>query len=114
MQDAIAAFGQVSAYNEASSITQATYEIANIYQHFSTALMTSERPKSLKGEELEQYNILLEDQAFPFEEKAIEFYELNLAHTKENISNIWISQTLANLRKLYPVKYNRAGKMDIY
>jgi tetratricopeptide (TPR) repeat protein len=114
MQDAIAAFGQVSAYNEASSITQATYEIANIYQHFSTALMTSERPKSLKGEELEQYNILLEDQAFPFEEKAIEFYELNLAHTKENISNIWINQTLVNLRKLYPVKYNRAGKMDIY
>lgn len=114
MQDAIAAFGQVSAYNEPSSITQATFAIATIYQHFSSALLNSERPKALKGEELEQYNILLEDQAFPFEEKAIEFYELNLAHTKENISNEWITQTLGNLRKLYPVKYNRAGKMDIY
>lgn len=114
MQDAIAAYGQVSAYNEASSITQATFEIATIYQHFSSALLSSERPKSLKGEELEQYNILLEDQAFPFEEKAIEFFELNLAHTKENISNDCINQSLANLRKLYPVKYNRAGKMDIY
>ncbi len=74
----------------------------------------SQRPRSLKGEELEQYNILLEDQAFPFEEKAIEFYELNLAHTKENIANDWINKTLGNLLKLYPVKYNRTGKMDIY
>lgn len=114
MQDAIAAYGQVSAYNEASSITQATFEIANIYQHFSSALLSSERPRSLKGEELEQYNILLEDQAFPFEAKAIEFYEINLAHSKENIANDWINQTLNNLRKLYPVKYNRSGKMDIY
>ena len=114
MQDAISTYGQLSTSNNPAIITQATYEIANIYQHFSSALIQSERPKALKGEELEQYNILMEDQAFPFEEKAIEFYELNLSHTKEGISNEWISQSLKNLGKLYPVKYSRNGKMDIY
>ena len=114
MQEAIATYGQLSTSNSPAIITQATYEIANIYQHFSGALLQSERPRSLKGEELEQYNILMEDQAFPFEEKAIEFHELNISHTKEGVANEWISQSLKNLVKLYPVKYSRSGKMDIY
>ncbi|RYY77083.1 MAG: tetratricopeptide repeat protein [Gammaproteobacteria bacterium] len=114
MQDAISTYGQLSTSNNPAIITQATYEIANIYQHFSGALLQSERPRTLKGEELEQYNILMEDQAFPFEEKAIEFHELNLSHTKEGVANEWVNQSLKSLVKLYPVKYNRSGKMDVY
>jgi hypothetical protein len=36
--------------------------------------MASERPKSLKGEELEQYDLLLEEQATPFEEQSIKLH----------------------------------------
>ena len=114
MQDAISTYGQLSTSNNPAIITQATFEIANIYQHFSGALIQSERPRTLKGDELEQYNILMEDQAFPFEEKAIEFHELNLSHTKEGVANEWITQSLKSLVKLYPVKYSRNGKMDVY
>jgi len=34
-------------------------------------LLHSERPPKLKGDELEEYNSLLEEQVFPFEEQAI-------------------------------------------
>lgn len=114
MQDSIAAFGQASVYNNPAITTEATFAIGNIYQQFSNALLKSERPKNLKGEELEQYNILIEDQAFPFEEKAIEFYEINMAHSKEGVVNQWLTQSFAELQKLFPVRYNKKGKMDIY
>ncbi len=114
MQDAIAAFGQAAIYNNPAVTTEATYGIGNIYEQFSVALMKSERPRHLKGEELEQYNILIEDQAFPFEEKAIEFYEINMAHTKEGIANQWLTQSFKALEKLFPVRYAKKGKLDIY
>ncbi len=114
MQDAIAAFGQASIYNNPAITTEATFAIGNIYQQFSNALIKSERPRNLKGEELEQYNILIEDQAFPFEEKAIEFYEINMAHSKEGILNQWLTQSFKELQKLFPVRYSKKGKLDIY
>ncbi|HWV16199.1 MAG TPA: tetratricopeptide repeat protein [Cellvibrio sp.] len=114
MQEAIAAYGQASTYNNPGITTEATYAIGNIYQQFSSALLKSERPRNLKGEELEQYNILIEDQAFPFEEKAIEFYEINMAHIQEGVSSAWINQSYQELGKLFPVRYNRKGKADIY
>ncbi|MES2825411.1 MAG: tetratricopeptide repeat protein [Pseudomonadota bacterium] len=114
MQDAITAFGQASTYNNPDITTEATFAIGNIYQQFSTALIKSERPRTLKGEELEQYNILIEDQAFPFEEKAIEFYEINMSHSKEGIANQWLTQSFKELEKLFPVRYSKKGKLDIY
>lgn len=114
MQDAITAFGQASTYNNPTVTTEATFAIGNIYQQFSTALIKSERPRNLKSEELEQYNILIEDQAFPFEEKAIEFYEINMAHSKEGIANQWLTQSFKELEKLFPVRYSKKGKLDIY
>lgn len=114
MQDAITAYGQAATYDNPSITTEATYAIGSIYQHFSSALLKSERPRNLKGEELEQYNILIEDQAFPFEEKAIEFYEINMAHTQEGINSSWITQSYQELGKLFPVRYNRQGKTDTY
>lgn len=114
MQDTIALYGQASAYNDPAITTESTYAIGKIYQHFATALLDSERPGHLQGEELEQYNILLEDQAFPFEEKAIEFYEINLARTKDGTQSDWIVNSYKALATLFPVRYNRQGKLDIY
>lgn len=114
MQDAIALYGQASVYSHPAITTESTYAIGKIYQHFANALLESERPKHLKGEELEQYNILIEDQAFPFEEKAIEFYEINLARTKDGTRSDWIAQSHKELVTLFPVRYNRNGKLSIY
>ena len=114
MQDAIALYGQASVYSHPDITTESTYAIGKIYQHFASALLDSERPKHLKGEELEQYNILIEDQAFPFEEKAIEFYEINLARTKDGTRSEWINESRKALLTLFPVRYDRKGKLGVY
>jgi len=114
MQRAINLYGRASSYNVAETATAATHSIADIYNEFSIALLESERPKNLDDDELEQYQILLEDQAFPFEEKAIEFYEINLGYVKNGIYDEWVQKSHAQLRTLFPARYQRKAKLDGY
>ena len=112
MQSAVRLFGRASIYGVADTATEATHSIAEIYSSFSESLLESERPTNLNKDELEQYQILLEDKAFPFEEKAIEFFEANLAHIKDGVYNKWIKNSLNRLEVLFPVRYKRELKVD--
>lgn len=114
MQDAINLYGQASAYRVATITTESTYAIGDIYQHFSKALLNSERPSNLSPDELDQYNILIEDQAFPFEEKAIEFHEINVARSNDGTESKWIKESFDALKILFPSRYGRTGKADIF
>lgn len=114
MQNAVKFYGNASKYQIYEASTEATFSIALIYKNFSKALLDSDRPKNLKGEELDQYEILLEDQAFPFEDKAIEFFEINLSRVKDGFYNDWIKKSHTELIDLFPVRYNRKPKEDDY
>ena len=65
MELALKAYATAADYGVAEVSTAATYQTAELYRDFGKALMTSQRPKGLKKDELEQYNVLLEEQAFP-------------------------------------------------
>jgi len=114
MQNAVKLYGKASKYQIYEAATEATYSIAFIYKDFSKALLDSDRPKNLNNEELDQYEILLEDQAFPFEDKAIEFFEINLSRVKDGFYNSWIKKSHTELVGLFPVRYNRKPKTDNY
>ncbi|MCP4187183.1 MAG: tetratricopeptide repeat protein, partial [Gammaproteobacteria bacterium] len=114
MQNAVKLFGKASVNKNYEITTEATYSIASIYKDFSQSLLASDRPDNLNQEELDQYEILLEDQAFPFEDKSIEFFEINLSRVKEGLYNNWIQQSHKQLIGLFPVRYNRQPKLDEY
>jgi tetratricopeptide (TPR) repeat protein len=114
MQEAVNLYGQASAYRVSDTATEAVHAIGDIYRGFSKALLESERPKNLDPVELEQYNVLLEDQAFPFEEKAIEFYETNLTHVKDGVFDSWIQQSQTRLAELFPARFGRELKLEGY
>lgn len=112
LQKSVQLYATASSYNITDISTQATFNIANIYYDFTQAILNSEKPDSLTDEELEQYQILIEDQAFAFEEKAIEFHEANLKYTKSGIYNEWINKSYAKLQEMFPVRYQRENKID--
>jgi len=114
MQQAVNLYGRASLYGISGVATEATYSIAQIYRDFSKALLNSERPKNLSKSELEQYNILLEDKSYPFEDKAIEFYATNLAHVKDGIYDDWMQKSFDQLKTLYPTRYGREVKLEPY
>ena len=114
MQNTIKAYEGVLQYRVAEVSTSATYQIAEIYADFASALLKSERPKNLNTEELQQYDTLLEEQAFPFEEKAIEIHVENLKQIQNGVYDDWIKRSLAQLRKLQPARYGKTEKVNSY
>jgi hypothetical protein len=57
--------------------------------------------------ELEQYELAIEDQAYPFEEKAIAVHEENLKLMSRGVYNEWIDKSLQKLAELMPARYAR-------
>lgn len=112
MRASVNYYAKASSYGLAETATEATYAIATIYNGFSQALLSSEIPKHLDADEQEEYMFLLEDQAFPFEEKAIEFYEVNLLYSADGINDQWLAKSLQQLQLLYPVRYQRNPKIE--
>ena len=114
MQKAVQYYGHASKQGIADTATESTHAIAEIYKSFSESLLSSERPKGLSKEESEQYVILLEDKAFPFEDKAIEFHEANMSHIKDGVYNKWVKLSHQKLKQLFPARYKRTAKLDGY
>jgi len=110
MEAALKAYEAAADYQVAEVTTAATFESAELYRQLGKDLMSSERPKNLKKDELEQYDVLLEEQAFPFEEKAIKLHEVNVARTKDGTYDEWVQKSFASLAQLNPGRY---GKVEI-
>ncbi len=112
MKAAIDGYTQAASYDVADVTTEATYRIGKIYVDFSEALMKSERPRNLQGEALEQYDLLLEEQAFPFEEQAIEIHETNLQHIASGSFDAWVKKSLEQLAVLLPARYQKHERSE--
>lgn len=107
MEEALAAYARAADYQIATVSTAATFRSAAIYHQLGETLLASERPANLEGEALMQYDILLEEQAYPFEEKAIELHETNAARMEDGIYDAWVAKSLAQLAVLLPARYGK-------
>ncbi|HWY25153.1 MAG TPA: tetratricopeptide repeat protein, partial [Nevskia sp.] len=107
-EDAVQALNQTASYGYADTTTAATYEIGNAYHDFAKALVNSEPPAKLKGaDELEQYKLLLEEQADPFDEQAIKAHEANLQRVGQGLWNPSIRKSVDALGELSPAQYGK-------
>ena len=107
MKVSLDAYYKALSYDFELFSTQATYRIAEIYAGLASALLASERPAGLTALELEQYNFLLEEQAYPFEEKAIDFYTINIERSWQGIDSEWVRDSYQALAQLIPAKYGK-------
>ncbi len=108
LKEALADYTAAAKYRLSDITTEATFKMGEMFEHHKDAIMTSERPSELTAEQMEEYNYLLEEQAYPFEEKAINIYEGNVKKTVEDgIFNIWVKRSYEHLSSLVPAKYKR-------
>jgi tetratricopeptide (TPR) repeat protein len=105
MDAALEAFGGLVDYEVGEVTAAATFYIAEVYFEFSRALIESERPTDLNAVEMQDYEMVLEEEAFPFEEQAIEVHEKNLELMAGGIYNSWIEKSLGKLAELMPGRY---------
>ena len=106
------AYAGAADYGVAEAATAATFHTAALYQDFGRALIGSQRPKKLSKAELEQYNVMLEEQAYPFEEKAIELHEGNAKRASSGLYDEWVQKSFDALATLKPVRWGKSERSD--
>jgi tetratricopeptide (TPR) repeat protein len=112
MEETLKAYSVAADYGVAEVTTAATFHIAALYQDFGKAMITSERPRKLSKAELEQYNVMLEEQAYPFEEKAIELHEVNAHRAANGLYDDWVKASFKALAQLRPARYGKAERSE--
>jgi TolA-binding protein len=112
MEDVLKLYGDAAKYGVAEVTTAATFRLGEVYQQFSKDLMSSERPKDLDELALDQYDMLLEEQTFPFEEKAIELYESNAARASDGVYDEWVQRSFEALATLLPARYAKLERSE--
>ena len=114
MEEALAIYTHALDYKVAEVTTEATFGIAELYRQMGSDMLASERPKDLDADALEQYNVLLEEQAFPFEEKSIALHQSNVQRAGAGIYDEWVKKSYAVLAKLMPARYARNELSEEY
>jgi TolA-binding protein len=114
MRQSIDAYSKAMDYRVLEVTTEATFQIAEIYHDFAKSLMNSQRPGGLDEEQLEEYDLLLEEQAFPFEEKAIDIHLANFRRIPAGTYDEPTKRSLQVLGELMPFRYARAESSDSY
>ncbi|MCZ6888401.1 MAG: hypothetical protein O7H39_07890, partial [Gammaproteobacteria bacterium] len=105
MDAAMSAFEGLVGYEVAEVTAAATFYMAEIYSHFGGALLASERPSNLNPAELAEYELAIEEEAFPFEESAIDVHEKNIELMAAGTFNAWVQRSIDQLAVLMPGRY---------
>jgi cellulose synthase operon protein C len=107
LKAAVADLEAAAAYQVAAFATASTYQIATLFTDLAAAIMGSDRPGGLSELELEQYEILLEEQAFPFEEQAIALHEINMRRSWDGLWDEWVERSFTELSRLMPARFDK-------
>jgi len=114
MQKASEAYTTTVQYGVIDFTTAANYKLGEVYRLFAKSIMKSERPKGLDELALEEYEILLEDQALPLEDKAIAIFQTNTDRTKNEVWDEWVEKSYQSLSTLSPGRYNKPEMTEEY
>jgi TolA-binding protein len=106
------AYDKTMSYRVSEFTTAANFGIGEIYRQLATDLMASDRPGKLSDLEREQYDILLEEQAYPFEEKSIEIHQQNAQRSYSGTYDRWVKNSFASLSQLVPGRYNKRETIE--
>jgi tetratricopeptide (TPR) repeat protein len=105
---ALKGYRSAADYNVAEVTTAADFETAELYRQLAADLIASERPARLSADAREQYDLLLEEQAFPFEEQAIKLHEANAGRARDGVYDDGVRGSYAALAQLLPARYGKS------
>ncbi len=110
MKLAIGYYKKLLSFQLAEFVPHGTYNLAQMYRQLSLDVMSSQRPKNLDELALEEYDLLLEEIVYPFEEKAIEIHTSNAQRAWQNVYDQWVKESFSALAELEPALYDRSYK----
>ena len=107
LENALERYEMSASYGILEFTTRTSYSIGELYARFARELMDSPRPEGLSATELQQYELLLEEQAIPFEELAMVIHQNNIQQSWNGNFNQWVDKSFAAMASLSPVRYDK-------
>lgn len=107
MDKTLKSYKSVIDYGIAEFATEANHRIGEVYANLYEELLDSERPKGLDELTMEQYEIMLEEQAYPFKGKAVEMLTINAERSWQGFYDQWVKQSFSVLANLLPARYGK-------
>jgi tetratricopeptide (TPR) repeat protein len=114
LKSALARYEAAADYGIMEFTSRANFSIGELYARFSRELLASPRPKGLSTVELEQYELILEEQAVPFEDLAIEIHQNNIQEAWNGRFNKWIAQSYTAMARLSPARFDKQEIQTAY
>lgn len=106
LAEALKAYAKAVESQDAEVATHARFEVGEILEDFAQVLKNSPVPPGLSQQDKETYRMLMDEKAFPFEEKAIATYESNVQSARDSkVFNEWVKKSYDRLSKLSPGRY---------
>ncbi len=112
LSKAVQAHNKVLSYSVREYATKANHQLGALYRQLANDLMDSQRPDGLNALELEQYDLLLEEQAYPFEEQAMQVFEVNVKRSWDGTYDQWVKSSFSQLAELMPNRYRKVEKVE--
>lgn len=107
LQSAIQRYQSAADYGFLEFVTQSSYKIGNLYQIFTKELRNSPIPNGLSQNDKTMYMQIIEEQAAPFEQLAIEVHGANVSRLWEGEFNSWIEKSFEEMRVLNPERFDK-------
>ena len=86
--------------------------IGDLFAHLSQSLLNAPIPSQLSELEQEEYMMIIEEQAFPFEEKALASHEKNVSELHNGQWSQAIQDSLSTLRQLMPARFDKQEQFE--
>ena len=107
MKKAIHYYQKLLSYQREEFVPQGTFNLAQMYLQLADDVLSSQRPTDLDELALEEYELIIEEIAYPFEEKAIEIHTSNAKRTWQNTYDSWVQKSFNKLAELVPSQFNK-------
>lgn len=114
MRQALSDYQAVAQIGVAEFATASNYKIGEMYRLLAKDLIGSERPTGMDELEAEEYTMLLEDKALPYEDQAIDILIANADLVTDGIYDQWVKKSFGALAELIPGRYAKFEQAENY
>jgi hypothetical protein len=114
LDSAIKQYQAAADYGILEFVTMSSFKVAHLYQQFAQELRHSPKPAGMSADDQQLYAEIIEEQAVPFDELAIELHQANIDRAWEGSFNEWIDLSFAEMKQLNPARYNKTELIVSY
>jgi tetratricopeptide (TPR) repeat protein len=95
-------------------VTMSSFKTARLYQEFAVDLRQSPRPAGMSDDEQALYAEIIEEQAVPFDQLAVQLHQANIDRAWDGQFNEWIDKSFVEMRNLSPERFNKVEQIVSY